>query len=494
MWKMIVGDGESQYGPDYTWIDFESRSHMNKLASAGIHVPENLSKAIDELKDTLPHNKVAFYNRALGAYESFGLNRNGDGFERHWLEKKHDTFVKNAHYFMHHQNKDPSLSRGRPVASALNEKTNMVDLIIVADMDKCAEQIHALESGKRVPTSMGAKVAYDVCTICGHQAKTRANYCEHVHKLASAPYGMRQVLPDGRVCGVMNPNPNFFDLSDVVIGAAPESETLLKVASYSGVISGAELADLAGLEKLSRNVEATIVKRVPGVIEGSPIFRRGMGQLSRRETRIPNEVIDSIRDESGFEGVLKNAAALGIVLKPGEFARAGKLGSFTPPTFDEIWASESMPQKVLSASLSKTAIAKLAKYYPHRSSHMPVLFNRIDNLMNKVASADSSGDDEKARMMYAAYRRSLLDDMGTAGGKEGEYWSMKCAGTSSRMYTERSKDYVSSAFLPMDNVHKNTDLMNKVSCHKHQFTSITGNLADEIGVVALDEFALQSFS
>jgi len=406
MWKVIVGDGETQYGPDYTWIDMQARHGLDKLASVGIHVPEPLVQKIEELQATMPRDKVAFYNRALGAHESFGLNRNGDGFDRRWLELKHDTFVKNAHYFMHHQNKDPALSRGRPMASAFNDRTDMVDLIIVADMDKCAEQIQALESGKRVPTSMGAKVAFDVCTICEHKARRREDYCQHVHKLASPPYGMRQILSDGRACGVKNPDPNFFDLSDVLIGAAPESETLLKVASFAGVLSSAELAELSGLGKLARDVEATITKRVPGVLEGSPIFRRGMGRLSACEDTIPPQVIDRVREDSGFDGVLRHSAALGITLKPEEFSRAAKLGSFAPPSLNEIRASDSVPKKVLTAALSTRSMESLADYYDSRSSHMPALLNRIDGLREKRASSSPTGDDERARIMYGAYRRS----------------------------------------------------------------------------------------
>lgn len=83
MWKVMVGDGETQYGPDYTWMDMDARhGGINKLASAGVHVPEELVLKAEELKATMPRDKVAFYNRALGSYESFGLNRNGDGFER----------------------------------------------------------------------------------------------------------------------------------------------------------------------------------------------------------------------------------------------------------------------------------------------------------------------------------------------------------------------------------------------------------------------------
>jgi len=498
MWKVIVNDGETKFGPDWTWIDVRARhGGLDKLASAGVYVPPTLATKIEELKGTLPREKVAFYNRALGAHESFGLNRNGDGFERHWLDKKHDTFVKNAHYFQHHQNKDPALSRGRPVASALNERTDMVDLVIVADMDKCAEQIQALESGRRVPTSMGAKVAFDVCTQCGNKAKRREDYCEHVHKLASAPYGMRAVLSDGSICGVMNPDPNFFDISDVLIGAAPESETLLKVASAAGALSGSELADLLGLTKAAREVEAAITKEVPGVIEGNPVFQRGVRNLSDHEDNIPDQVIDRVREDSGFDGVLRHTAALGIVLKPHEFSRAAKLGAFSSPTLSEIRASESMPKKILTASLSPKSMTVLAEFYDRRSSHMPALLNRIGTLREKTASPIVPGvEDHQARTMYTAYRKSLLESMSDAGGDEGEYWSVKCAGTSARFFTDRSRDYVMSAYTAENGgiFDKVLDRMSKIAQPSMVKGTVTGTMADELGVETLDLIAVQSMS
>ena len=487
MWKVIVNEGETRYGPDTTWIDLRARHGLDKLASGGVHVPPTLVTKIAELQDTIPRDKVAFYNRALGCFESFGLNRNGAGFARDELIRKHATFVSNAHYFQHHCNKDPVLSRGRPVASAFNDRTNMVDLIIVADMDKCAEQIQALESGKRLATSMGAKVAQDVCTICGHGAKRREDYCEHVHKLASPPYGMRAVLGDGRVCGVMNPDPNFFDISDVIIGAAPESETLLKVASAAGILSGAELAEIMGLDKFGRDIQASIVKEVPGVVEGSPIFRRGMRELSHGESDIPDSVIDAVRQDSGFEGVLRNSAALGIVLKPREFSRAAKLGHFNPPTLAEICASESMPKKIVRASLSEKSLSIFSDFYDQRSANMPTLLNRIGSL--KTASLTNVlEEDQRAKKMYTAYRRGLLD---TAPD---EYWSIKCASTSTLMFSDRSRDYLASAYTSEDLLDKMLDRMTKMAQPSNitDLGFVTGTVADELGIEALDLIAVQS--
>ena len=502
MWKLIVSEGETQHGPDWTWLDLSSRNAMDKLAGVQSYTPPELTAKIEELQATLPRDKVAFYNRALGSYEAFGLNRNGDGFARDELLAKHATFVENAHYFKHHVNKDPALSRGRPVASAFNDRTEMVDLIIVADMDKCAEQIQALESGRRVPTSMGAKVAFDTCTICDNKAKTREDYCQHVHKLANAPYGMRSVLPDGRVCGVMNPNPRFFDISDVVVGAAPESETLLKVASFGGNMSGAELAEIVGLAKLAGDFgddkHAAITKRIPGHLEGSPIMRRGLSRMSESEDSIDPALIDRARDESGLDGVLRNSAAMGIVLKPEEFSRAAKLGSFSPPTLSEIRASEPMPKKILTAALDPEVMHLFSGEFEKRSAFMPALINRIQEAHTKTASKPyfHDGEDVQGRMMYAAYRRSLIEEMPNIGGRDGEYWVMKTAETNSRMFTDCSRSYVAAAFVDDDDVlDKAIDRMRKIAqpfTDVADFGNITGTVAEKLGIEALDSIAVQS--
>lgn len=488
MWKVIVNEPETKFGPSWTWLDMSSRHALHKVASTGVFVPPELQAKIAEIQGHLPGDKVAFYNRALGSYEAFGLNRNGDGFEADWLRRNHDTFVKNGHYFKHHQNKDPALGRGRPVASAYNEKTAMVDLIIVADKDKCEEQIQALERGQRVPTSMGAKVAFDVCTICENRAPNRDSYCEHVKTAAMEPYGMSRVLPDGRVCGVLNPNPGFFDISDVIVGAAAESETLMKVASH-GKLSGADLAVLTGLSKIGDEKGAAMSKRLPGEIDAAyhPLSSRA-DDISSREIDIPDADIDRVRERSGFEGVLRNSAALGIVLKPSEFARAAKLSSFSAPTLKEILRSESAPKKILTAALDEGSLQILSRFYDQRSSQQPVLMNRISSPGQKIASR-REGESADAKRMYCAYRRALLDV-----DSEDTAWSMKCAGTSDRYRTETSRAYTLHVFTEPEIREKVLDRIMKVAGQSRGtgFGPISGSMADELGVEVLELLAVQS--
>ena len=69
-------------------------------------------------------------------------------------------------------------------------------------------------------------VKWDVCSICGHRAPTRKEYCEH------ARMQLRQVLPNGEKVCVHNPSPRFFDISFVYRPADPTGYMLKKVAGY----------------------------------------------------------------------------------------------------------------------------------------------------------------------------------------------------------------------------------------------------------------------
>lgn len=70
------------------------------------------------------------------------------------------------------------------------------------------------------------RIKHDVCTICGHRAPTRAQYCDHLK------FNMRQVVTGGLQAGALNPSPKFFDISFVVRPADQTGYMLKKVASH----------------------------------------------------------------------------------------------------------------------------------------------------------------------------------------------------------------------------------------------------------------------
>lgn len=189
-----------------------------------------------------------------GGWETYGCNRNGDGFDRETNRGRHHTFVKSARLFRNHRNRP---DQGHPHygdirKSHYDEGTDRVELLAGYNRTKEAaernggkiadREIETLESGKLVPTSMGCKVAHDVCTHCGNRAKTRADYCTAETCGAGGcktKLGQVVKLANGDVTqvGVLNPGCTWFDMSSVGTGADPQSfgvplDYLSKTAAY----------------------------------------------------------------------------------------------------------------------------------------------------------------------------------------------------------------------------------------------------------------------
>ena len=190
----------------------------------------------------------------LSASEYYGPNRNGDAFaEREvvgpggkilvkaseTLPRHHQSFERGAHIFAHHVNKDPRKGYGKPVKSFYNWKMHRVEIVLEIDLEKANGQffIDRIDKGESPGVSMGCRIPYDVCAICGNHAPTRAQYCEHVNN-KDPRFGMNQLTPEGLRCFVWNPSPDFFDISFVWRPADPIGFMMKKVASQPYTVQG----------------------------------------------------------------------------------------------------------------------------------------------------------------------------------------------------------------------------------------------------------------
>ncbi len=61
--------------------------------------------------------------------------------------------------------------------------------------------------------SMGCRIDYSVCSICGNKAKTAAQYCAHIN------HQRGKVFDDGKKVYEINIGPKFHDISAVLNGA-----------------------------------------------------------------------------------------------------------------------------------------------------------------------------------------------------------------------------------------------------------------------------------
>lgn len=232
------------------------------------------SNEIQDYWDNITDTKNYAYLWVLGvsAGEYYGCNNNGDYFEEDVLRKYKDTFLTNAHVFLHHINKDPRKSLGKPVFVYYNEDMHRVELILKLEKFNAMAQdtLKKLKKGEQIYVSMGCNVPYDKCSLCGQEARNRKEYCSHLK------YNMKKILPNGKQIYAFNPTPTFFDISLVAKPADPTCFALDKVASQTnegepfmlsaemGEISEDRTMKLAALDKLS-----DILKKVEGkVIEG----------------------------------------------------------------------------------------------------------------------------------------------------------------------------------------------------------------------------------
>ena len=131
-----------------------------------------------EFRELEPSEKYAWvHTLAIGAFEKYSINRNGDGFEAKWLRSNHPHFTKHANLFRNHQNKDPKKAIGVIKHSAYNEEMGRLELIVGYDKEKASDIVEKIASGEDVAGSMGTRVDFDTCLICQHKAPSPKHYC-----------------------------------------------------------------------------------------------------------------------------------------------------------------------------------------------------------------------------------------------------------------------------------------------------------------------------
>jgi hypothetical protein len=238
------------YGHDYR--------ALVKLAGEGF---AEQARRIKIASDQVPVHVIA-----MGSTERYGPNRNGDGFKEAMLAKYAKTFETHAKWFRHHKNKSSDRHYGQVKLAYWNPRMSRVELLVALNATKEAaakyggfpadQEIQLVKSGKDIPVSMAIQVPHDVCSACGNVAKTRRYYCKSAEEggkctLFGCMYGLTKVSADGHIQHVDNPEGTFIDISMVDrnadrIAKGNIASYLQKAASEQRVLSGAELAEIAG--------------------------------------------------------------------------------------------------------------------------------------------------------------------------------------------------------------------------------------------------------
>lgn len=177
MIKYLEFDAFDEYGQHI--IPINNDEPLTKIASN--YSPE-LMKVILNMK-RMPERYYVVIN-ALGSYEYWGSNRNGDAFPEAGLAHKsyrtdmgttndygYKTFEYYAKFFQHHANKPSSPSFGEVMFSHWNPVIHRVELIVAIDRFKAKDIVDLLEKGELVAVSMGCLTNpdYPILTIDGYK-------------------------------------------------------------------------------------------------------------------------------------------------------------------------------------------------------------------------------------------------------------------------------------------------------------------------------------
>jgi len=343
---------------------------------------------------------------ALGAYEGTGANRNGDIFKEAECLEHYKTFIKSGSkkdgkydgraLNRHHKNKPTDPKYGNIKAAAYNRKMKRIELVIGMDNDKCAEEIQKLAEGKQINVSMAAKVAYDRCTWCNHDAKTDDDRCEHI------PVKLGEVNKRGEMCSMENINPRWFELS-IVGRPADRIGMSLKLASVNDYIKTA--SDYRALYpgftapedeedtvlKISKHAAdkrslvrklAAIEKHIEGVITGGPKSSKDKYLLEEKaklkhSDHISEETMDELRKYEPSK-LLRSLADHGIVFSPEDFIKylfgADKLGK-TEDMFSKI--KSRLPSMFSDLEESGEDVLHDEKYEPAVTDMIPKEISKI---------------------------------------------------------------------------------------------------------------------
>ena len=223
--KLLIFPGQTDKGI-FTYVIDTEKKHLEKTA-AEYH--PTIAAYINSAKPI--RGKTQILLTALGAHEYWGVNANGDAFPEEALAHEgpdygYKTFELHAKAYKHHVNKDPTAAYGDVPLAVYNPVFHRVELIVSLDNERAPDIVKRIEQGDYPDWSMGCKVPFDICSICGNKAPSRAYYCEHLK------YYIGRIHPEtGKMAYAINTRPKFFDISQVLIGADRIAKTLMKVAS-----------------------------------------------------------------------------------------------------------------------------------------------------------------------------------------------------------------------------------------------------------------------
>lgn len=188
---------------EYKIYDVDSTEELEKVASDDISFPEGVEYDPDFLY---------LWVRIVSAGEYYGPNKNADFFPEDELIAFYESF-REAHPFKNHENKKIESAIGKIITVRWNPQMKCVEVLKAIDRKRAPEIVRGYQKGYLTDVSMGCKVPYTVCSVCGNKARRRSEFCDHVKKYRN------QTLGNGERVYEINYKPKFHDSSTVLNGA-----------------------------------------------------------------------------------------------------------------------------------------------------------------------------------------------------------------------------------------------------------------------------------
>jgi hypothetical protein len=360
--------------PNISLVDINSQY---KYAQADDEIVEFLGR-YRALHD---HFYVRIINVAAGEY--WGANNNADFFPEEHLMVNHPnygyrTFQLYAKIYRHHANKNPEAAYGNIPIAVYNRRMHYVESVLELPMDRNGDIYRQLEKGQFPKTSMGTKVPYDICTICGRKASSQADRCIHILQ------EKKKIYPDGKMVAMINHYPRFFDQSIVVIPADSIALGLERVYPKGGETMNIKAAEdysdclqkvaSLGVDKaadFAKRVESFITDSRPGLETFTTEIRNKLQAGEKPFTKQDLEIMSEHTPQSVFDTL----TTLGVIPTIKE---ASDILTVTEDNVDHITAEQELASE-------PTLVNKLAHLCPNRSWALPYLAPRLAKIASEPA-------------------------------------------------------------------------------------------------------------
>jgi hypothetical protein len=233
--------------------------------------------------------------RIVSAGEFYGPNKNGDYFPENELISYWETF-REAHPFKNHENKNVENAIGKIIDVRWNPVMKCVEILKGIDKKRAPEVARGFQKGYLTDVSMGCKVPFTVCSICGNKARKRSEFCEHVR------YHRLQFLGNGERVYEINYKPRFHDSSTVLNGAERVAKAFYIVdkAPQNGTISFNKVASTTGATLHYIPVAEAEMKKIASVKENiHPLLKEPVMEKSASASPMMKKIAELEKELTG---------------------------------------------------------------------------------------------------------------------------------------------------------------------------------------------------